>query len=110
MKPTNRTHRTNNWDQSLLNLGFTDPDNMNQDFYAFCREPDPLYSNNLVQQLLSSSTSNTGTGIGGAQLAGGGNFSLGETGIEFENPHVEASHILQALSTARGHGAGQGLG
>jgi hypothetical protein len=79
---------------------------MNQDFYAFCREPDPLYSNNLVQQLLSS-TSNTG--LTGAQLSGG-DFSLGETGIGFENPHVEASHILQALSTSQGHGTGQGLG
>jgi hypothetical protein len=45
----------------------------------------------------------------GAQLSGG-DFSLGETGIGFENPHVEASHILQALSTAQGHGTGQGLG
>jgi hypothetical protein len=74
---------------------------MNQDFYAFCREPDPIYSNNLVHQLLSS-TSNTA----GPQLTG----DFGETGIGFENPHVEASHILQALSTAQGHGAGQGLG
>ncbi len=79
---------------------------MNQDFYAFCREPDPLYSNNLVQQLLSS---NSNSGAGAPQLAGG-DFGLGETGIGFENPHVEASHILQALATAQGHGTGQGLG
>jgi hypothetical protein len=75
---------------------------MNQDFYAFCREPDPLYSNNLVQQLLSSSS--TAAGVPSSS----GDF--GETGISFSNPHVEASHILQALSTAQGHGARQGLG
>lgn len=63
---------------------------MNRDFYAFVREPDPLYSNNLVQQLLSSSTADTGG-------------AFGESGISFANPHVEASQILQALSTAQTH-------
>lgn len=63
---------------------------MNQDFYAFVREPDPLYSNNLVQQLLSSSTADTGS-------------AFGESGISFANPHVEASQILQALSTGQTH-------
>jgi hypothetical protein len=84
------THRSNNWDQSLLNLGFTESSNMNQDFYAYVREQDPLYSNNLVQQLLSSSVAETGG-------------AFGESGISFVNPHVEASQILQALSTAQGH-------
>ena len=65
---------------------------MNQDFYAYVREPDPLYSNNLVQQLLSNST----TTRGGA---------FGENGISFANPHVEASQILQALSTGQSQSA-----
>lgn len=74
---------------------------MNQDFYAFCREPDPLYSNNLVQQLLSNSNvdprvpfENTG-----ASMSSGGFMS---------NPHMEASQILQALSSAEDQRQGRG--
>jgi hypothetical protein len=86
-------YRTNNWDQSLLNLGFTDQANMNQDFYAFCREPDPLYSNNLVQQLLSNSNVEP-------RVPFDDTGSLMSNGRYISNPHMEASQILQALSSA----------
>ncbi|KFY43617.1 hypothetical protein V494_01889 [Pseudogymnoascus sp. VKM F-4513 (FW-928)] len=42
----------NNWDQGLLNLGFTETDMMRQDFNSFCQVPEPT-SNDLVQQLLA---------------------------------------------------------
>ncbi|KAJ8060742.1 hypothetical protein OCU04_011046 [Sclerotinia nivalis] len=93
-------------DQSLVNLGFEDPDNRNQDFYTFCREPDPLYSNNsTLQQLLASSAAdpsgisaqvfgNTGMSIpGDAGFGRGIGFAHGDEGIE-------AGQILQALSAA----------
>ncbi len=69
---------------------------MNQDFYAFCREPDPLYSANL-QQLLSNTTS--------PQLAP---VAFDDTLVGFPNPHVEASQILQALSVTEGRRQGNG--
>lgn len=93
-------------DQSLVNLGFEDPDNRNKDFYTFCREPDPLYSNNSIfQQLLASSAAdslgmdnhgfaNVGMGMPGDAVFGGGiGFGHGDEGIE-------AGQILQALSAA----------
>ena len=93
-------------DQSLVNLGFEDPDKRNQDFYTFCREPDPLYSNNnIFQQLLASSAAepsgiaaqvfgNAGMGMTGETVFGGGmDFGDGDEGIE-------AGQILQALSAA----------
>ncbi|ESZ92488.1 hypothetical protein SBOR_7151 [Sclerotinia borealis F-4128] len=97
---------TNSTDQSLVNLGFEDPDKRNQDFYRFCREPDPLYSNNSIfQQLLANSAAdpsgmgaqgfeNTGIGMPSATTFGGGmDFGNGDEGIE-------AGQILQALSAA----------
>lgn len=106
---------TNNWDQSLLNLGFTDPTSMNQDFYAFCREPDPLYPNGLVQQLLSSNmnlgnmgsfehnaTNNGSTANGsitGPAMALPNSFARMED--DFSSPHVEASQILQRLAAGQ---------
>ncbi|KAM0132056.1 hypothetical protein ACHAO1_007025 [Botrytis cinerea] len=97
---------TNSMDQSLVNLGFEDPDNRNKDFYTFCREPDPLYSNNSIfQQLLASSAAdslgmdnhgfaNVGMGMPGDAVFGGGiGFGHGDEGIE-------AGQILQALSAA----------
>ncbi|KFZ12527.1 hypothetical protein V501_04180 [Pseudogymnoascus sp. VKM F-4519 (FW-2642)] len=42
----------NNWDQGLLNLGFTETEMMRQDFNSFCQVPEPM-SNDLVQQLLA---------------------------------------------------------
>lgn len=101
---------TNNWDQSLVNLGFTDPSSMNQDFYALSREPDPLYPNDLVQQLLSNSNMNVnnnmgdngGNMTGGATVGGTGRaFEMNDAMMNYPNPHVEASQILQALATAQ---------
>jgi hypothetical protein len=47
-----RSYRNNNWDQGLLNLGFTETEMMRQDFNSFCQVPEPT-SNDLVQQLLA---------------------------------------------------------
>lgn len=79
---------TNNWDQGLQNLGFTDPDKMNQDFYAFFKEPHPIYprSDDLVQHFLANPTL-----PGSLMMPVSGGFS---------NPHVEAGQILQSLSTS----------
>ncbi|RFU33621.1 hypothetical protein B7463_g2710, partial [Scytalidium lignicola] len=95
---------TDNWDQSLVNLGFTNADNMNQDFYAFCREPDPLYPNTLFRQLLANETPNsqldqrTTTGEVGRNDCGGLHSAD-------ENETLEAGQLLQALGTGgRGNG------
>ncbi|OBT65416.1 hypothetical protein VE03_06084 [Pseudogymnoascus sp. 23342-1-I1] len=73
-------NETNNWDQSLQNLGFTDLDNMKQDFHAFFQDPDlqPSNDHDMGGHLMPSS----------AALA------------EYPNPHMEASQILQALSAS----------
>jgi hypothetical protein len=62
---------------------------MNQDFYAFFKEPDPLYSNSndFVQHLLSNSAGNVPS-------------LMEESMMEYSNPHVEAGQILQALSAS----------
>ncbi|TAQ87310.1 hypothetical protein B7494_g4346 [Chlorociboria aeruginascens] len=93
------------WDQSLVNLGFTNSDNMNQDFYAFCREPDPLSPNNVFQQLLATSNAATAGLLDGSAFSGLGTGGLG--GKELlelgdENEGIEAGQILQALSAAEG--------
>ncbi|KFY00916.1 hypothetical protein V490_01153 [Pseudogymnoascus sp. VKM F-3557] len=71
---------TNNWDQSLQNLGFTDLDNMKQDFHDFFQGPDLMSSNghDMGDHLMPSSTA----------------------AEEYPNPHMEASQILQALSAS----------
>ncbi|RAL58938.1 hypothetical protein DID88_009229 [Monilinia fructigena] len=101
------TDRQNSMEQSLVNLGFEDPDKRNQDFYTFCREPDPLYSNNssIFQQLLASSAADS-SGMG-AQIFGNAGMSMpGEAGfgegVEFRHGDegIEAGQILQALSAA----------
>ncbi|KFY21574.1 hypothetical protein V493_07284 [Pseudogymnoascus sp. VKM F-4281 (FW-2241)] len=73
-------NETNNWDQSLQNLGFTDLDNMKQDFHAFFQEPDlqPSNEHDMADHPLPSSTAL----------------------LEYPNPHMEASQILQALSAS----------
>jgi hypothetical protein len=74
--------RNNNWDQGLLNLGFTETERLSQDFNTFCQLPEPM-SNDLVQQLLTD-----------AELTGP--FSGGMSGLP--DPHVlEASHTLQSI-------------
>ncbi|CZR64092.1 related to quinic acid utilization activator [Phialocephala subalpina] len=103
---------TGNWDQSLMNLGFTDTGNMNQDFYAFCQEPDPLHQNNVFQQLVANSNAeNTDffdgsglNGMNGSGMSGGaGMGAFGGMGIGDENEGIEAGQILQALSAAEDH-------
>ncbi|PBP28493.1 C6 transcription factor [Diplocarpon rosae] len=92
------------WDQSLVNLGFTDSDNMNQDFYAFCQEPDPLHQNTVFQQLVANSNAETNeffdeSAFGGAALGMG---ALGAV-LGSEHEGIEAGQILQALSAAEDH-------
>ncbi|KAK6580732.1 hypothetical protein PZA11_006968 [Diplocarpon coronariae] len=89
------------WDQSLVNLGFTGSDNMNQDFHAFCQEPDPLHQNTVFQQLVANSNAETneffdGSAFGGTALGFGGFGAV----IGDENEGIEAGQILQALSAA----------
>jgi hypothetical protein len=91
-----------------MNLGFTESDNMNQDFYAFCQEPDPLHQNNVFQQLVANSNTETtdffdasGSAFGGlgAMNSGFGGLDMRvEVGDEHEG--IEAGQILQALSAA----------
>ncbi|OBT77705.1 hypothetical protein VF21_03748 [Pseudogymnoascus sp. 05NY08] len=73
-------NETNNWDQSLQNLGFTDLDNMKQDFHAFFQEPNlqPSNEHHMGDHLMSGSAALT----------------------EYPNPHMEAGQILQALSAS----------
>lgn len=90
-----------------MNLGFTESDNMNQDFYAFCQEPDPLHQNNVFQQLVANSNAETtdffdagGNVFGRMPLMGGfGGLGMG-VGVGDENEGIEAGQILQALSAA----------
>jgi len=94
---------TNSWDQSLVNLGFTDSDNMDSDFHAFCREPDPLYSNsNIFQRLLANSNPEITRFIPHQEAQFGGMMigEFGGLGFADETEGIEASQILQALSAA----------
>ncbi|KUJ14175.1 uncharacterized protein LY89DRAFT_620494 [Mollisia scopiformis] len=98
------TEWTGNWDQSLMNLGFTDTGDMNQDFYTFCQEPDPLHQNNVFQQLVANSNAeNTdffdGSSFNGMNTSAGMN-SFGGLGVGDESEGIEAGQILQALSAA----------
>ncbi len=78
---------------------------MNQDFYAFCQEPDPLNQINAFQQLAANNAETTDlfdrsslTGFGAATF---GNLDMGtELDITDENEGIEAGQILQSLSVA----------
>jgi hypothetical protein len=92
-----------------MNLGFTESDNMNQDFYAFCQEPDPLHQNNIFQQLVANSNAETsdffdasGNVFGGMATTGGfAGLGIGTgLGVGDEHEGIEAGQILQALSAA----------
>jgi len=104
------TEWSGNWDQSLMNLGFTESENMNQDFYAFCQEPDPLHQNNVFQQLVANSNAETtdffdANVFGGMTMTSGfGNIGMGVV-MGDENEGIEAGQILQALSAAEEQGA-----
>lgn len=90
---------TDNWDQSLVNLGFTNPDNMNQDFYAFCRDPDPLYPNTVFRQLLANETPN---GQFDRHMTGEvGSNSFGGLRSADESEALEAGQLLQSLGAQR---------
>lgn len=94
-----------------MNLGFTESDNMNQDFYAFCQEPDPLHQNNIFQQLVANSNAETtdffdatGDVLSGMATTGGfAGLGMGTgLGVGDEHEGIEAGQILQALSAAEG--------
>jgi hypothetical protein len=91
-----------------MNLGFTESDNMNQDFYAFCQEPDPLHQNSVFQQLVANSNIETtdlfdasGHAFGGLAAMNGG-FGGMDMSVQVSDEHegIEAGQILQALSAA----------
>ncbi|XMA14918.1 hypothetical protein WAI453_007709 [Rhynchosporium graminicola] len=88
-----------------MNLGFTDSDNMNQDFYAFCQEPDPLHPNTIFQQLVANSNAETnnffdGSGLGHSMDQMPGGFAGVDGVMADENEGIEVGQILQALSAA----------
>lgn len=93
--------RTSNWDRSLANLGFTDSDNMNRDFYAMSRQPDPLFPDMIFQQLAATSNAET-THSSGRSIIGTGMSGFEALGFGGESEGIEAGQILQALSAADG--------
>jgi hypothetical protein len=86
-----------------MNLGFTENDNMDQDFYAFCQEPDPLHQNNVFQQLVANSNAEAIDFFDGSSInmgmSGFGGLGM-DMGLGDENEGIEAGQILQALSAA----------
>jgi hypothetical protein len=99
------TKWSSNWDQSLQNLGFTDPDNMNRDFYTMSREPDPLFQNNVFQQLVANTNAES-IDVFDSSMFGMGTTSFGEAEIG-DQQGIEAGQILQSLSGAGVLGASQ---
>ena len=80
---------------------------MNQDFYAMSREPDPLFPNNVFQQLVANSHSEATDFLDGSMFGGIGGFGMG---FGHENEGIEAGQILQALSAAEDQRAARGNG
>jgi hypothetical protein len=74
---------------------------MNQDFYAFCQEPDPLHPNSVFQQLAASSNAEATNFFDGSGSAFNG-MAFGAPALVSvdENEGIEAGQILQALSAA----------
>ena len=70
---------------------------MNQDFYTMSREPDPQFPNNVFQQLMASSTPEQRSFLGSSVS---GIAGRDQTSFNDEHEGIEASHILQSLSTA----------
>lgn len=101
--------RSNNWDKSLANLGFTDPDNSTQDFYTMSREPDPLFPNNHVfQQLVANSNAEATDFFDGNVFSMGVSGGLGSLGgLGDGDEGIEAGQILQALSKAEDQRVGR---
>jgi hypothetical protein len=76
---------------------------MNQDFYTMSREPDPLFPNNVFQQLMANSNAETADFLDGAPFGGLGMGGFGAASLGFgldESEGIEAGQILQALSVA----------
>jgi len=77
---------------------------MNQAFYTFCQEPDPLRPNDVFQQLLATSNAEAASYFDNATFGTmTPNMGLGITGFEgfgFNDEHegIEAGQILQALA------------
>jgi hypothetical protein len=83
---------------------------MNQDFYTMSRDPDPLFPNNVFQQLVANSNAETtdffdGSVFGGIAMNGFGGMGFGD-----ENEGIEAGQILQSLSAAGDQRASRGNG
>jgi hypothetical protein len=71
---------------------------MDQDFYAMTREPDPLFANNIFQQLVANSNAETTNFLDGSIFGGARGFGIG---FGDESEGIEAGQILQALSAAQ---------
>lgn len=82
---------------------------MNQDFYAMSREPDPLFPNNVFQQLVANSNAEATHFLDGSMFGGMGMDAFG-IGFGDENEGIEAGQILQALSAAEDQRSGSGKG
>ena len=93
-----------------MNLGFTDPDNMNQDFYTMSRDPDPLFANNVFQQLVSNSNAETTDFVDRSVFGGIGLNGVGTVRFGDEHEGIEAGQILQSLSAAEDQRASRGQG
>lgn len=87
-----------------MNLGFTDPEHMNQDFYAMSRDPEPLYPNTVIQQLLANSGADASGMLDGAGFGNLSTHGFGNLGFTDGHENIEAGQILQALSQAEEQG------
>jgi hypothetical protein len=82
---------------------------MNQDFYAFCQEPDPLHPNTVFQQLVANSNAEVTDFFDGSGLGLGASVGAFGMGLMDEHEGIEASQILQSLSAAEDERAGRVL-
>jgi hypothetical protein len=74
---------------------------MNRDFLTMSREPDPLFPNNVFQQLVANSNAEAAEFLDGSIFGGigVGTDNLGQR-IGAENEGFEAGQILHSLRTA----------
>jgi hypothetical protein len=82
---------------------------MNQDFYTMSREPDPLFPNNVFQQLVANSN-NDATDFFDGSMSSIGMADFGGMGFGDVNEGIEAGQILQALSAAEDQRTSRGNG
>jgi hypothetical protein len=73
---------------------------MNQDFLAFCQDPDPLSQNNVFQQLVANSNAESADFFDGSIFGNGFGGLPMPVGEGDETEGIEAGQILQALSAA----------